>query len=400
MHHRILLISSNSSGKGGGERYLVYLTQGLQMLGYEVHVLLSTVNYMDIWAKALAAEGANVHRLNLLPLRNRPLRILQSTFDRTQHRQIADFCREILPGGILVNQQYDEDGLDYLKGALSADIAPVAGVIHMPMTKTKHQRPLGRLRGGFLHQWYKKNPYHLILVSEGSQREFEQYYPYPRPTHLVRHGCPYKSFNTTPSTTPSNLLNHFPIIGFVGQFVPQKNLFLLIHAWEWVRSQGCKTQLMLVGDGPERQNLENYLNEHVPQEEWHITGWTDKADQYLQSIDLYIMTSHFEGLPLALLETVGQGIPTVITNFNGASDVACHAQWVSIATENTPESVGDAIQDAISQIDTLKQLGYEGKQHFQAYFSLERMARETLEVLGLKPVSGQNSGDLNPLIPL
>ena len=43
---KILLISSNSSSRGGGERYLVFLARGLRRLNYEVHALLSDVNYI------------------------------------------------------------------------------------------------------------------------------------------------------------------------------------------------------------------------------------------------------------------------------------------------------------------------------------------------------------------
>ena len=147
--HR-LLISSNSSGRGGGERYLVFLTKGLHEKGCEVHALLSDVDYMDGWAKSLNEEGAVVHRHPLKSLSQRPLRFFQSTRDSIQIETVSAFCRRIAPDAILVNQQYDEDGLDYLMGALKAEVAPVAGVMHMPMTGTKDNRPFGRLRGSIL----------------------------------------------------------------------------------------------------------------------------------------------------------------------------------------------------------------------------------------------------------
>ena len=119
---RLLLISSNSSGRGGGERYLVYLAQGLRLLNCEVHVLLSTATYMDDWAKKLTLEGAEVHRRNLLGLCSRPLRFVQSITDKKQHSKIAEVCKAVAPDAIIANQQYDEDGLDYLMGALMANM--------------------------------------------------------------------------------------------------------------------------------------------------------------------------------------------------------------------------------------------------------------------------------------
>src|SRR2546425_2699783 len=121
---RLLLVSSNSSGRGGGERYLAFLSQGLVELGCEVHALLSDNPYMDGWASELADTGAVVHRERLKALSQRPLRFVQALADRSQIRRIANFCRENAPSAIIVNQQYDEDGLDYLAAALRAERGP------------------------------------------------------------------------------------------------------------------------------------------------------------------------------------------------------------------------------------------------------------------------------------
>ena len=104
---KVLLISSNSSPRGGGEKYLVFMASGLLARGCSVDVLLSDANYMDGWAADLCKCGASVHRLGLVGLRDRKLRFLQSMFAFGQQRKIAAFCRELAPDYILVNQQYD-----------------------------------------------------------------------------------------------------------------------------------------------------------------------------------------------------------------------------------------------------------------------------------------------------
>lgn len=382
MNQRLLLISSNSSDRGGGERYLVYLTQGLRLLNWEVHVLLSNINYMDGWAKELTAAGAQVHRRRLLGLRSRPLRFVQAITDLKQQQEIAEVCRQIAPDAILVNQQYDEDGLDYLAGALMANVAPVGGTMHMPMTANKHKRPFGNWRGKILKRWYKKHSYCLILVSQNSQTEFENYYSYPRPTKVVNYGCPFPEITIPHPPLPNNWIKPLPIIGFSGQFVYQKNLQLLVDAWLWAIKQGTSSRLVLIGDGVQRQELETSLAQAAPEDMWHITGWQEHSEAYLPILDIYAMTSHFEGLPLALIEAVGRGIPSVVTNFNGATDVAARANWVSIAAP-TPEVVGKALIKSINQLSWLKQQAKSGQQDFQTYFSLKRMASDTLAALGV-----------------
>src|SRR6267143_5015921 len=96
----ILLVSSNSSGRGGGERYLVYLAAALRELDSTVHVLVSTTEHMNVWDLELKAAGAVVHRLDLKSLAQRPLRFFQSITDYAQIRRIARFCKDLRPDGI------------------------------------------------------------------------------------------------------------------------------------------------------------------------------------------------------------------------------------------------------------------------------------------------------------
>jgi glycosyltransferase involved in cell wall biosynthesis len=381
---RILLISSNSSDKGGGERYLIYLTQGLQQLNCEVHVLLSTVTYMDGWAKELTQTGAIVHRLPLIGLRDRPLRFVQSIRDRKQQETIAQFCQQLTPDAILINQQYDEDGLDYIAGALLADVAPVGGTIHMPMTAKKNQRPLGKLRGAWLQKWYQQHPYHRIFVAQGGQQEFCNYYHHLSSGSVVHYGVPHPEETTEEPATVSSSAPSKLTIGFIGQFSQQKNLHLLVDSWQWLRQQGIDSKLMLIGDGAERASLEDRLIGIADRQDWQITGWQAHPEKYLSELDLYTMTSHFEGLPLALLEAVGRKLPAVVTNFNGAADVAQQAPWVTVVPNPSPQSVGQALQSALQNINSLKQQAIQGQADFWQYFSTRRMAQDTLTALQIQ----------------
>jgi len=384
MQKRIVLISSNSSARGGGERYLVYLTQGMRCLGHEVHALLSDVRYMDGWLEALGAEGAVVSRRHLLGLRDRPLRFLQSIVDHKQISSIANLCREIAPDAIVVNQQYDEDGLDYLAGALAAQVAPVGGIMHLPMTRNKHQRPLGSLRGKLLSWWYCRHPYRLIFVSRGSQEEFESYYACPRPTAVVNSGVPFREDPAVPPSLPIGWRDdNIPVVGFVGQFVLQKNLMLLVDGWLLARGRGVECRLLLVGDGPTRPTLEKRLKDAAPSEMWHITGWQDQPENFFSVMDLYAMTSHFEGLPLSLVEAAGCALPAVVVNFNGAIDVGKRAAWVRVVEDTDAAAVGQALAAAIAELPSLKAQARAGRQAFRDYFSPERMARDILAALGV-----------------
>ena len=382
---KLLLISSNSSGRGGGERYLVFLSRGLLELGYEVHALLSNNPYMDDWAGQLAAAGAVVHREPLKGLSQRPLRFVQALADRSQITRIQRFCAKLTPSAIVVNQQYDEDGLDYLTGALRAGICPVAGIMHMPMTGSKNQRPLGRMRGRVLSGWYERNAYRLIFVSEGARQEFEAYYPHPRPTSVVINAVPLEETKTTGYKRlffPADA----PVVGFSGQFVAQKNLHTLVDAWLAVRKASENCRLLLIGDGPERPAIEERLRHAAPADAWRITGWRADAEQLLSELDVFVLTSHFEGLSLSLLEAAARGVRCVVAPFNGAGDVSMRAAWVTIAKSNAPADIAPLVDSALASRRRDPAPSQAELECFRSFFSVRRMARDVLAVLELQPV--------------
>jgi glycosyltransferase involved in cell wall biosynthesis len=375
---RILLISSNSSGRGGGEKYLVYLTDGLKRIGIEVHVLVSTIGYMDSWSDELRDKGAVVHRKDLIGLAERPFRFLQAIFDSKQQSIVRDVCTAVSPALVIVNQQYDEDGLDLILGALSSHCLKVASIMHMPMTASKNFKPFGKLRGWYLKRWYRKTKFQIIFSSKGSLNEFQEYYGQRKNCDVIVSGISFS--NNGSHSKPTGTIEPSPTLGFVGQFVKQKNINTLIEAWSIVRMSiaGCK--LLLIGDGPDREEIEAHLRRVAGESDWVITGWSSDYSTHMKNVDLLVMPSHFESLPLALIEAIGNGIPALTSNFNGAEELANHAAWMSFVSDVTSATLASEIMKRIDSLTEARQFANSGCEKFQNYFSSERMATDYVEV--------------------
>ena len=268
-----------------------------------------------------------------------------------------------------------------------ASVCPVAGIIHMPMTRDKNQRPLGRLRGSVLRHWYKNHPYKILFSSEGGEREFLDYYKLDLATGVLSSGTTLTKEKASrqaarealndPWLSSDGPADGLPILGDVCQFVPQKNLHMLVDAWRWAASHGAPSRLLLIGDGPQRKELEERLAT-VDKSLWKMTGWGEHYVDYMAQLDIFIMPSLFEGLPLSFLEAVGMGLPSIVSDFNGASDVAAQANWVDVVNPLTVETLGEAIAKAVKQ--PAPEVREEQRQAFINYFSPARMGRDFLKI--------------------
>jgi len=379
---KILLISSNSSGSGGGEQYLVYLAIGLKELGNEVTVLLSRKKHMDIWKNKFSDVKINVERANLLGLNERPLRILQSSIDKKQINTISSICAKIQPDLIHVNQQYDADGIDYLLGVLEYRKTPFVSTIHMPMSLTKHIRPkniktliinalrVDYIKTAILKNWYKKHTFTKIFVAKAMKTEFVSVYNDEKNANIVINGV---DISKIPFPLEEKNKN---IIAFCGRLDPQKNLFLLIKSWLNARQKGLNHKLFLIGDGILRKNIESYLKRKAPEGSWQITGWAKNPMDYIKNIDLFVTTSIFEGVPLALLEAACAGKKCLSVNYSGLHGISEKIPFLSIVKSHQIHSVGEALIENVKK-DTPKR---EDVEKVRSFFSYKRMTQDTLNI--------------------
>jgi glycosyltransferase involved in cell wall biosynthesis len=122
------------------------------------------------------------------------------------------------------------------------------------------------------------------------------------------------------------------LIGSVGRLAPVKNFRMAVKALEILSKRDLNCQLVLVGDGPQREQLAAWANEAGIQQQVHLVGQQASVGPWLAAMDIFINTSVSEGMSQAILEAMALGLPMVVT------DVGENARLVE-----DPEGCGDVI---------------------------------------------------------
>ena len=97
----------------------------------------------------------------------------------------------------------------------------------------------------------------------------------------------------------------------VARLVPQKNLGLLIDAFAVIAAEEPAWRLVILGEGPERQELEARVAALTMSSHIYLVGQAGNLDSWYQRADAFAFTSRFEGFPNALLEAVAYGVPSL-----------------------------------------------------------------------------------------
>lgn len=111
------------------------------------------------------------------------------------------------------------------------------------------------------------------------------------------------------------------LIGAAGRFSPEKGFAVFIEAAALVAPQRPAAGFALFGDGPLRAELERLIARRGLQGKFVLAGFRNDLSRFLPNLDVAVMSSHTEGLPVILLEAGAASIPTVATAVGGIPEV-------------------------------------------------------------------------------
>lgn len=134
--------------------------------------------------------------------------------------------------------------------------------------------------------------------------------------------------------------NDAPVAINVAVFRQQKRLDLWLDAAAAISQALPAAHFILVGDGPLRAQVEGWRAERGLEQRVHLTGLQEDVAPLLAAADLFLLTSDFEGLPLAAIEAMAAGLPVVATRAGGVPDLVGEEAGAAAATVGAEVGAG------------------------------------------------------------
>lgn len=132
------------------------------------------------------------------------------------------------------------------------------------------------------------------------------------------------------------------LIGHIGHFTPQKNHFFLLDIFKAYHELDTKAKLLLIGDGPNRQKVEEAAEALSLKEKVIFAGRRSDAAAIYSAMDLLLLPSRWEGLPLTMIEAQTNGLPLLVSDVI-TRDAKCTDRTFYKALEDGPESWAEEI---------------------------------------------------------
>lgn len=167
-------------------------------------------------------------------------------------------------------------------------------------------------------------------------------------------------------------------VGFVGRLEHVKGCYQFIHAISIVAKRDPDVCFVIVGEGSERQSLERESKELGLENRVYFCGFRDDMASVFRALDLYVLPSLSEGVPLTLLEAMFYGVPVVATRVGGVPEVIRHGVNGMLAPPNDTQALAETMVDSLTNQEETTKRVVEAKQKIDKEYSVERW----LDIIG------------------
>ena len=160
----------------------------------------------------------------------------------------------------------------------------------------------------------------------------------------------------------------------IGRYSEQKGYDRLIEAWIKVNRKHPDWHIRIYGEGQDRNSLQELIEKHHIENSFSLCPPTKSIqEKYLES-SIYVMSSRFEGLPMALLEAMACGVPCISFDcpYGPAEIITPEEDGILVKNGNTDE-LADAICRLIEDTDKRIRMGKQAQKNIQRYLREEVM---------------------------
>jgi len=206
---------------------------------------------------------------------------------------------------------------------------------------------------GFLRWILLRRTTHLVVQTEQIKSFYSQ--KLQKRTTIIPNPVTNEVFDVVPNIKKEKF------VVAVGRLAYQKNYPLMFQAFKNVSADFPDYQLVVYGDGPQREELELFVSRLGMKERILLPGKTNNVIGELNKSQLFCMTSDFEGMSNAMLEAVCVGLPIVTTDVSGASDLVVDGKGGFVVKKRGLDMFENRMRTLLSDEKLRKEMGAYNK---------------------------------------
>ena len=232
---------------------------------------------------------------------------------------------------------------------------PVVVWVHGPLSEVLSQAGASSAKRSWL-RWFYRRPMDLVFVSASSRQSFAHFMQGTllqpaRQTVIVNALAPGGQEQRLVAR-PDGVVR----VGYVGRLSTEKNPHLLIAM---MRALPGNFQLTVLGEGPLRQAMESAAEDLAAAGRVRFMGHQPATDAFYRTQDVTVVTSHYEGCPMTVLESLQAGVPCVAVPIPSLQEMLMEQAPYLLAQSGTAVALADAVLTTLQRPKPLRDADIE-----------------------------------------
>lgn len=255
-------------------------------------------------------------------------------------------------------------------GRIAAKLAGIQGIF-----STKHNTNLWPSRTHLIVDWLLSWITTQVIgcTKEVAETLYRAYFPKNR-ILAISNGIDLERFQHDSSSKMKvralwNISSDIPLLALIGRLHPQKGHGDLIEVLARLRDEEIKFCCLFVGSGELSHELAKKIRKHNLGTSIIFTGQRNDIPLILRAIDIFVMPSHWEGLPMALLEAMACACPVVASSVGGIPSVIQDGVNGLLVPPSDQEALYHALHRLLVNRELRLNLGRKGEETVRLYYN-------------------------------
>jgi len=235
----------------------------------------------------------------------------------------------------------------------------------------------GVKRAFFIDRFIYRRVDHIIAVSHAIKKYLieEKKLPADKIT-VVHNGVHLEKFQPSSSRSQNGQLT----IGVIGRLEEQKGHRYFLEAVHLLRDKAEGVNFIIIGEGSLRGNLEDMSRQLGIENKVKFLGFQKDMRNAYDSLDIIVLPSLFEGLPLVALEASAMGKAAIVTNVDGSPEVVVHNETGIVVPAQNSVALKEAMERLINNRKEIEIFGAKARAWVAREFDVKKQVKETEEI--------------------
>ena len=172
-----------------------------------------------------------------------------------------------------------------------------------------------------------------------------------------------------------------PTVIYAGRLVPQKDPQTLLESFKIIQQKIPEAQLIVIGNGSLRPDLELFIKQHALEKKISLIPGTADIKKHMQSAQVFLLASRYEGSPNILIEAMACGLPVVATRTSGIPELIEHGVNGYMVSPGDSTDLAELTIKLLRENRLREEMGKEARNRVIENHKLETCVRLTEKIL-------------------